>query len=156
MTDIPDYLRPRLEALRLCAGKPKLRCYHTLDRGMHKMNQSKPAFAHIYDLPGHGFTRVAHKFDGQVNLMAEISAVLAFHPGKRYVKEASKLLVLNRLAEHKIRPRFNRRTHRSCAVHDGDDHRLLVGATAAYLGEHIGSSRDIVTVNDEAVETAAS
>src|ERR1700732_4580152 len=105
MTDIPDYLRPRLEALWLCAGKPKLHCYHALDRTMHKINQTKPAFAHIYDLPGQGFTRVADKFDGQVNLMAEISAVLAFQPGKRYVKKSSQMLVLNRLAKRKIRPR---------------------------------------------------
>src|SRR6266702_8044784 len=105
MTDIPDYLRPRLEALWLCAGKPKLHCYHAhaLDRGMPKMNQSKPALAHIYDFPGQGFTLIVHKFDAQANPMAEISAVLAFHPGKRYVKETSQLLVLNRLAEHKIR-----------------------------------------------------
>src|ERR1700738_3198573 len=137
MTDIPDYLRPRLETLWLCAGKPKLHCYHALDRTMHKINQTKPAFAHIYDPPRQGFTRVAHKFDGQVNLMAEISAVLAFQPGKCYVEEASQLLLMTRLAEHKTPPPFNRRTHRSCAVHDGEDHRLLVGATAAYLGEHI-------------------
>jgi hypothetical protein len=73
-----------------------------------------------------------------------------------YVKEASQLRVLHRPGKHKIRSRFNRRPPRSSSVHDGDDHRLLAGATAAHLGEHIGTSRDIVTVNDEAIETAAS
>src|SRR5437016_14036190 len=97
MTDIPDNLRPRLEVLLLCAGKPELHCYHTLHRGRRKTNHSKSAFAYICDLPGQDFTRVAHQFDGQVNLMAEISAVLAFDPGKHYVKEALRVLVLNRL-----------------------------------------------------------
>jgi hypothetical protein len=32
--------------------------------------------------------------------MAELSAVLAFHPGKRYVKEVSQLPVLPPFAEH--------------------------------------------------------
>jgi len=33
-------------------------------------------------------------------LWRKISAVLAFHPGKRYVEKASQLLILNRLAKH--------------------------------------------------------
>jgi hypothetical protein len=82
--------------------------------------------------------------------------VLAHHSGKRYVEKASQLLILNRLAQNEIGSRINRRAHAGCAVHDGDDDRCFVGATAAYLGEHIRRSRDIIAVNDEAIEVPPS
>jgi len=88
--------------------------------------------------------------------VAKISAVLACHPGNCYLEKASQLPILNRLAEHEIGSRIKRRTHAGCAVHDGDDDRCLVRATAAYLGEDIRGSRDIVAVNDEAIEVSPS
>jgi hypothetical protein len=50
------------------------------------MSKSKSIFAHIDELPRESRTRVAQNLDRQVNLVAEISAVLAGHPGKRYVE----------------------------------------------------------------------
>ena len=66
------------------------------------------------------------------------------------------MLILNRLAEHEIGSRVNRRAHAGCAVHDGDDDRCFVGATAAYLGEQIRRFLDIVAVNDESIEVPPS
>ena len=41
--------------------------------------------------------------------MAKISAVLAYHPGKRYVEKASQLLILNRLAQNEIGSRITKK-----------------------------------------------
>src|SRR6266478_854915 len=67
---IPDYSRLGLKHLWLRAGKPEL-------------GKGESAFAHVHDLPCHVFTRETQKLDGQVNLVTEISAVLAFHPRNR-------------------------------------------------------------------------
>ena len=77
----------------------------------------------VSDLPRKSLTRVAQKLDRQVDLVAKISAVLAFHPGKCYVEKASQLFVLNRLAEREICARINRGAQAGRAVHDGENDR---------------------------------
>ncbi len=120
------------------------------------MSKGNSPCTHVDEFPRESLTRVAHELDRQVNFVAKISAVLAFHPGKRYVEKALQLLIQNRLAEHEIGSRINRRAHAGCAIHDGDDDRCLVGATAAYLDEQIHGSRDTIAVNDEAIEVPPS
>jgi hypothetical protein len=95
---IPDYSRLGLKHLWLRAGKPELHCHYSFDRSKPKRGKGEPAFAHVHDLPCHGLTRETQKLDGQVNLVAEISAVLAFHPRNRHVENVTQHLCLNWLA----------------------------------------------------------
>jgi hypothetical protein len=120
------------------------------------MSKGKPTCTHIDELPCESLTRVAQKLDRQVNLVAKISAVLACHPGDGCVEKAPQLPLVNRLPEYEIGSRINSHTHAGCTVNDGNDDRCLVRATAAYLGEHIRASRDIVAVNHEAIEVPPS
>jgi hypothetical protein len=82
--------------------------------------------------------------------------MLAFHPGNGYVEKAMQPFIQNRLGQHEIRPFFERYVHRGGDVHYNEYHRKLVGSTAAYVREDVPSSRDIVVVNDEAIEVTAS
>ncbi len=142
--------------MRVRARKLEPHCHHSFDLGRTKASKGKSTLAHVHDLSSEGLTRLAQQLNGQVNLVAEISAVLAFHPGKRYVENTSQLLLLNRLIEHEISSRFNRHAHRGRSIYHRDDDRQLVRPTGAYLGEQIGGVFHTVAVNDEAIEVPPS
>jgi hypothetical protein len=97
----------------------------------------------------------AQERNGQVYSVTEISAVLAFHPGKRNVDVVSEQHIGNGLTHDEISSRFDCRADASLAIQDGEDHWLLVGATLAYRGERFNCSADIITINNKAIDMSA-
>jgi hypothetical protein len=82
------------------------------------MSKGKSTFAHVLDLPREGPTCIAKELDGHVGLVAEISSMLAFHPGKGYFEIATKQGMWDRFSQHEIRPCFKRNLHGGCGVHN--------------------------------------
>jgi len=74
--------------LSCCSGKPELYCDCTFDRARPEMSECQSTFTNVHDF-SHDSLGGARERNGQVNFVTEISAVLAFHPGKRYVEVAS-------------------------------------------------------------------
>jgi hypothetical protein len=151
----PDYFCLGLQVVRAGARKLELHCDGTLDRGRPEMGDRQSTFTDVEDFPNEGLAAGAGKGDGQVNFVPEISAMLAFHPGKRQVEEAVQVGLLNRFAQHEIRPCFDGRAYAGCAVQDREDNRLFVGPAVPYPGERSRGSTDIVAVDDKTIDVPA-
>jgi hypothetical protein len=80
--------------------------------------KGKSTFAHVLDLPREGPTCITKELDGHAGLVAEVSSMLAFHPGNGYVENSTQQGMRDRFGQHEIRPRFERNVHGGCGVHN--------------------------------------
>ena len=81
--------------------------------------------------------------------------MFAFHLWDSHVQNRTNSAILDRLAQHEVRPQFEGLADRGSAVYDREHHGLLIRGVRRYASQSLFSLGHIIAIDDKTVQVAS-
>src|SRR5439155_15771907 len=115
----------------------------------------KASLADIPHLGPEGLPCVQLELNGQIDRVPEVAPVFAFHPWDSSVENRANSAILDRLAQHEVRPQFEGLADRGSAVYDREHHGPLIRGVRRYASQRLFSLGPFITIDEKTVQVAA-